>query len=391
MVQTGLEFFLSTAYKKYRGQRLGVLCNQASVDRNLRHISELILNKKLGLNVTCFVGPQHGIRGEKQDNMVESQDFVDSITRLPVFSLYGSSRVPTMDLLHKIDTFVVDLQDIGSRVYTFMYTLANTMRAAKEHGKKVVVLDRPNPVGGNLIEGNVLEQEFASFVGQFPICVRHGLTMGEIANLFNEAFNIGCDLEVVPLKGWKRENYGDSWGRDWVPPSPNIPNLTSAIIFSGMVFFEGTNISEGRGTTRPFEWIGAPYVQPDRLAKEMNQLKLPGVYFRPIFFQPSYQKHKDTICGGVQIHVSQRKTFNAFRTGLYLLERIATMHPGDFQWKKPPYEYEYDRMPIDLIAGTAKIREAIDQGKGVREIEKEFSQQLKVFAKVRKQYLLYGK
>jgi len=391
MIQTGLEVFLKTAHKKYRGQRLGVLCNQASIDRNLRHISELVLEKKLGLNVTCFIGPQHGVRGEKQDNMIESEDFVDPVTRLPVFSLYGTTREPSVELLNKIDTFVVDLQDIGSRVYTFMYTLANCMRSAKEHGKKVVVLDRPNPVGGELLEGNTLEKEFASFVGQFPLCVRHGMTMGELARMFNKAFAINCDLEVVPVKGWKRGQYGDAWGRDWVPPSPNIPNLTSAIIFSGMVFFEGTNISEGRGTTKPFEFIGAPYIKPDALAEAMNRMKLPGVYFRPIFFQPTYQKHMGKICGGVQIHVTQRKTFNAFRSGLYLLDQIASTHPGDFEWKKPPYEYEYERMPIDLIAGTSKVREAIDQGEGVKAFDKECTQELKEFAKLRKQFLLYGK
>lgn len=390
-MDTGLEVFLKSAHKKYRGQRIGVLCNQASVDKQLRHISELVLEKKLGLNVTCFIGPQHGMRGEKQDNMIESEDFVDPVTRLPVFSLYGTSREPTVELLNKIDTFVIDLQDIGSRVYTFMYTLANCLRAGKAHGKKVVVLDRPNPVGGELIEGNVLEKEYASFVGQFPICVRHGMTMGEIATLFNEAFGIGCELDVVPLKGWKRSHYGDTWGRDWVPPSPNIPNLTSAIIFSGMVFFEGTNVSEGRGTTKPFEFIGAPYVNPDQLASEMNALKLPGVYYRPIFFQPTYQKHKDTICGGVQIHVTQRKVFNAFRSGLYLLEKVATLYPDDFEWKKPPYEYEYERMPIDLIAGTAQVREEIDQGRGVKDFDKECTRQLKDFAKLRRKFLLYGK
>jgi len=390
-METGLEVFLKSAHKKYRGQRLGVLCNQASVNKELRHISELVLQKKLGLNVTCFIGPQHGMRGEKQDNMIESEDFVDPVTRLPVFSLYGTSREPTVELLNKVDTIVVDLQDIGSRVYTFMYTMANCLRAGKAHGKKVVVLDRPNPVGGELLEGNVLEKEYASFVGQFPICVRHGMTMGELARLFNEAFEIGCELDVVPLKGWKRGHYGDTWGRDWVPPSPNIPNLTSAIIFSGMVFFEGTNISEGRGTTKPFEFIGAPYINPDKLAAEMNGLKIPGVYYRPIFFQPTYQKHKDANCGGVQIHVTNRKTYNAFRSGLYLLERIATLYPNDFQWKKPPYEYEFERMPIDLIAGTAQIREAIDQGRGVKEFDKECTRQLKEFAKLRKPFLMYGK
>ena len=390
MIETGLEVFLQKSHKKYRGLRLGVLCHPASVDSRLRHISELVLQKKLDIKVSCFLGPQHGMRGEKQDNMIESDDFVDPASKLPVFSLYGSSREPTVPMLAELDAFVIDLQDIGSRVYTFMYTMANCMRAAKAHDKKVIILDRPNPVGGKLLEGNVLEHSCASFVGQFPICVRHGMTMGELAKLFNDAFKIDCDLDIVKVKGWKRGKYAESWERDWVPPSPNIPNLTSAITFSGMVFFEGTNISEGRGTTRPFEWIGAPFINPDLLANEMNSLKLGGVYFRPIFFQPTYQKCRDQVCGGVQVHVTDRKEFNAFRVGLFLLGKIAALYPDKFEWKQPPYEYEHTRMPIDLIAGSAKLREDIDLGKGVEEFDQMAEEQLKEFVRLRKSYLLYA-
>lgn len=389
MIETGLEVFAKTAYKKYRKLRLGVLCNQASVDRKLRHASDLVLQEKLGLKVTCFIGPQHGIRGEKQDNMIESDDFVDPVTKLPVFSLYGTSREPSAKLLETVDAIVIDLQDIGSRVYTFMYTMANCMRAAKVHGKKIIVLDRPNPIGGKLIEGNVLEPSCASFVGQFPICVRHGMTMAELALLFNEAFEIGCDLEIVKCRGWKRKMYADKWERDWVTPSPNIPNLEAAHVFSGIVFFEGTNVSEGRGTTKPFEWVGAPFIQPDKLAGEMNGLGLDGIYFRPIFFQPTYQKGKDQICGGVQLHVTDRKTFNAFRAGLYLLGKIAALYPNDFKWKQPPYEYEHIRMPIDLIAGSAKLREDIEGGRGVEAFDRKSTEELEGFKKLRREFLIY--
>lgn len=388
-MQTGLEVFLDKAHRQYRKLRLGILCNQASQDRNLSHIVELILQKKLKLNVTCFIGPQHGIRGEKQDNMVESEDFTDPRSGLPVFSLYGTSRVPTTRLLESIDAFVVDLQDIGSRVYTFMYTMANCMRAAKEHGKKVIVLDRPNPVGGLQIEGNVLEPNFTSFVGQFPICVRHGLTMAELALLFNEAFGIGCELDIVKCRGWKRSYFAEDWKRDWVPPSPNIPNPTAAHVFSGSVFFEGTNVSEGRGTTRPFEWVGAPFIQSDALAKVMNGLKLKGVYFRPIFFQPTYHKGKDQVCGGVQVHITDKKKFNSFQTGLWLLGKIAELYPKDFKWKEPPYEYEHTRMPIDLIAGSDLLRKSIDDEKGVKGFEQKALQELEGFRKLRKKFLIY--
>ena len=306
MVKTGLELFVAEEYKRFRKLRLGILCNQASVDKHLLHASHLIL-KREQLTVTCLIGPQHGIRGEKQDNMVESQDFIDPVTKLPVYSLYGETREPNTKLLNAIDAFVIDLQDIGTRIYTFMYTMANCMRAAKRANKKIIVLDRPNPIDGKRIEGNVLDPLFTSFVGQFPICTRHGMTMGELALLFNDGFSIGCDLEVIALKGWKRNDAADTWGRDWVPPSPNIPTLTSALVFPGMVHFEGTNISEGRGTTKPFEWIGAPFIEPDRVAAILNKKKLGGVYFRPIFFQPTYQKWKDEVCGGVKYMWKIRK------------------------------------------------------------------------------------
>lgn len=389
MLDFGIETFFKSSYKNFRKARIGVLCNQASNTKDLRHISQVITDKRYRLDITCFIGPQHGIRGEKQDNMVESDDFIDPISGLPVFSLYGASRVPTPAILDKVDTFLIDLQDIGTRIYTFMYTMANCMRAAASTGKKVVILDRPNPIGGLQIEGNVLEEGFTSFVGQFPICVRHGLTMGELALLFNDAFGIKCDLEVIKLKGWSRKTYADEWGRDWVPPSPNIPTLNSAIVFPGMVLFEGTNVSEGRGTTKPFEYIGAPYIYPDKLANEMNSLKIPGVYFRAIYFQPTYQKWKDQVCGGVQVHVTNRKQFNAYYAGICLLEKIAHMYPNDFQWKQPPYEYEYEKMPIDLIVGSSVVRFSIEGKKSLAAFHQYEKDQLREFGKLAKEYHLY--
>jgi uncharacterized protein YbbC (DUF1343 family) len=388
-MQTGLDMFVASAHKKYRGLRLGVLCHPASVDARLRHVRDLVMDAKLRLDVTCFIGPQHGIRAEKQDNMIESDDFVDPVYDVPVYSLYGKFRDPWPEMLDALDAFVVDLQDVGTRIYTYAYTMANVMRAAKAHGKKVIVLDRPNPVDGVHVEGNALEPGCASFVGQFPIPVRHGLTMGELAWLFAEEFGLGGEFDVIKMKGWKRRTWGDEWKRDWVPPSPNIPTFSSALVFPGMVHFEGTNVSEGRGTTKPFEWIGAPYVDPDRLATEMARRKLPGVYFRPIYFQPTYQKGKDEVCGGVQVHVTDRRKFDAFRAGIHLLAAIAEQNPGRFQWKQPPYEYEFERMPIDLIAGTPLLREAIDAGRGVKELEERAREDVKRFKKVRKKYLLY--
>ncbi len=390
MIATGLEIFLAKSHAKYRKLRLGVLCNQASVDRRLQHISDLVLQKKLKLNVTCFIGPQHGVRGEKQDNMVESSDFIDPRINLPVYSLYGTSREPTPPLLEKVDAFVVDLQDIGTRIYTFMYTMANCMRAAKATGKKVIVLDRPNPIGGVLVEGNVLESGYTSFVGQYSMPTRHGMTMGELARLFNEAYGIGCNLDVIECKGWKRPMDADTWGRDWVSPSPNIPNLTSALTFPGTVHFEGASVSEGRGTTKPFEWIGAPYVDPDKLADEMNKKKFPGVYFRAIYFQPTYQKGKDQVLGGVQIHVTNRKLYQPFRSGIELLAAFYRQgKDGKFQWKQPPYEYEHTRMPIDLIAGSAALREELEKTGGVRDFLAKSKKECQDFLKLRRKFLLY--
>lgn len=390
MLQTGLEVFLEKDHRKYRDFRLGVVCNQASNDSKLRHISELVMAPKQKLKVTAFFGPQHGIRGEKQDNMVESADFKDPVTGLPVHSLYGDFREPTEAMIVDIDAFLIDLQDIGTRIYTFMYTMANCMRVAAKSKKRVVVLDRPNPIDGIHTEGNLLEPLYASFVGQYPIVVRHGLSMGELALLFNEQFGIHCELDVVRMKGWKRAMTAWDWKRDWVVPSPNIPTPLSAQVFPGSVLFEGTNISEGRGTTHPFEWVGAPYIKdPDLLAKEMNRMKLKGVYFRPIFFQPTYQKGKDEVCGGVQIHITDADTFRPYVAGVRLLHAIAKLHPKDFKWKQPPYEYEFEKMPIDLIAGTAALRQSVEARAGSANFEKRCQSDAKEFEKIRKRYLIY--
>jgi uncharacterized protein YbbC (DUF1343 family) len=390
MIQTGLDRFTLSEYKKFQGQKLGVLCNQASVTRKLRHISDCVLDKSLKLDVRRFFGPQHGIRGEKQDNMVESSDFVDPRSSLPIVSLYSSIREPSPAHIADLDTLLVDLQDIGCRVYTFVSTVANCMRAAKNAGKKIVVLDRPNPIGGVRVEGNVLEPSFSSFVGQYPIAMRHGMTLGELALLINDAFAVGCDLEVIHIKGLRRrENEADRWGRAWVSPSPNIPSHESARVFPATVLFEGTEISEGRGTTRPFEWIGAPFIDPDLLANHMNKMKLPGVFFRPIFFQPTYQKCRDQVCGGGQLHVTDASKFQAVRTGIWLIYGIRQLFGEKLRWKNPPYEYEYDRMPVDLIMGTDKLRKAVDDQKGLREFEQWTAETLAQFKKLRRQYLLY--
>lgn len=389
MIWTGLELLARRGYRHYQSHQLGLLCHQASVDRSLCHASLLLTNKKLKLDLRLFFGPQHGIRGEKQDNMVESSDFIDPRTRLPVISLYAKSREPDHDAMSRIDTLLVDLQDIGCRIYTFMYTMANCMRVARQTGRRVVVLDRPNPIGGDRVDGHVLDPRFSSFVGQYAIPTQHGMTLGELAQLFNDHFGIGCELVVIPCNGWKRPEQANRWGRDWVAPSPNIPTLDSARVFPGSVLFEGTNLSEGRGTTKPFEWVGAPFIDPDKLANEMNQKKLGGVWFRPIFFQPTYQKQKDQVCGGVQIHIVDSKRIRPVRVGIELLYSIRKLYGEKLEWKQPPYEYEYNRPPIDLIAGTDRLRKAVDAQAGLKNHYAEADEALAKFKVIRRRYLLY--
>ena len=284
---------------------------------------------------------------------------------------------------------VVDLQDIGTRIYTYVYTMANCMRAAKAHGLRVIVCDRPNPIGGIDVEGITLEAGSESFVGQFPIPTRHGMTIGELARLFNEHFGIGADLEVVTLDGWRRSMYWDGTGLPWVMPSPNIPTLDSAIVFPGTVHVEGTIASEGRGTTKPFELIGAPWVKAERFAAGLNARNLPGVHFRAVVFEPTFQKNAGVACGGCQIHVLDRDAFRPVLTGLAVIDAMRAEDPAAFAWKPPPYEYEHDRDPIELIAGSPAFRAAIDRGERAEQIAGRWQDSVELFRELRRPYLLY--
>ena len=386
-VVLGLEKLLQGG-TSFRGARLGLVCNQASVDHNYQHAADL-LHQHPELDLRALFGPQHGIRGDVQDNMIETEHGIDRKTGLPAHSLYSETREPTEAMLRDIDVVVFDMQDVGCRIYTFVYTLANCMRAAKKWGKRVVVCDRPNPISGAVISGNVLEPEYASFVGQFPIPTRHGMTVAELARMFKDHFNIGCELEVLSMDGWRREYWHDETDAPWVMPSPNMPTLSSATVFPGTVHFEGTQLSEGRGTTRPFELIGAPYIDPDAYAANLNALGFPGVFFRSCGFQPTFQKHAGVSCGGVQIHVKDRKSFEPVITGVALVKLAYDMYPDQFRWKDPPYEYVYDQNPFDVISGTNKIREAIEQGSQLREIEASWKVGLAEFRTLREGYLMY--
>jgi len=292
-------------------------------------------------------------------------------------------------MLQDVDVLVFDMQDVGCRIYTFVYTMANCMRAAKRFGKRVIVCDRPNPISGIALSGNVLEPEYASFVGEFPLPTRHGMTVGELAQMFNEHFGINCELEVVTMDGWSRECWMDDTDAPWVMPSPNMPTVDTATVFPGAVHFEGTQLSEGRGTTRPFELFGAPYVVPEGYARQLNSIGFPGVYFRACVFQPTFQKHARVSCGGVQIHVTNREEFEPVIVGVAMVKTVYDMYREHFRWKDPPYEYVYDRNPFDVIAGTNKVREAIEQGSSIETINESWRAPLAEFKQKREPYLLY--
>ncbi len=377
----GIEVLLAEPPDLLRGKRIGLITNPTGVDRQLRSDIDL-LARHPSLRLVALFGPEHGVRGNAQagEKVGASRD---AATGLPVFSLYGEHREPTPEMLKDVDVLLFDIQDVGARFYTYPYTLAGAMRAAKRAGIPVVVLDRPNPLGGVQVEGPVLEPEYASFVGQFPIPVRHGMTIGELARLFNEAFAIGAELHVVPVKGWHRNEAEPGNKLPWVPPSPNMPTPDTALVYPGTALFEGTNVSEGRGTTRPFETIGAPFINAEKLATHMNALGLPGVRFRPAWFTPTFSKHAGVLCGGVQIHVTDRNAFLPFRTGLALLKAIHDLHPQAFRFEtgEPPF--------FDKLAGNGWIRQSIEKGESLDAIEVRWQPALRQFEELRRRYLLY--
>jgi uncharacterized protein YbbC (DUF1343 family) len=370
------------------GRRIGVVANPASVDGSFRHVVDRAASEP-GATLAAVFGPQHGFRADLQDNMIESPHARDARRRVPVYSLYSETREPTAEMLAGLDALVIDLQDVGARIYTFVYTMANCLRAAARHGVPVIVCDRPNPIGGVAVEGPTLVKGYESFVGLFPIPMRHGMTIGELARLFNERFGIGADLEVVPLEGWRREMYWDQTGLAWVMPSPNMPTLDTAVIYPGGVLFEGTQLSEGRGTTRPFELLGAPGIDAEPFAARLNALGIEGAHFRPVVFEPTFHKHAGLECGGCQIHVTDRRSFRPVLAGVAAMGEFHRAAPDRFAWRQPPYEYVHDRMPIDILSGSDRLRQAIEADVPAREIAREWDAGTREFLTVREAYLMY--
>jgi len=370
------------------GARVGVVCNHASVDHAFRHIVDRLIEAP-DIELAAIFGPQHGFRSDVQDNMIETPHRDDAARRVPVHSLYSETREPTAEMLGGVDVLVIDLQDIGARIYTYIYTMANCLRAAARHGVPVIVCDRPNPIGGSQVEGAALVPGFESFVGQFPLPMRHGMTIGELARLFNDHFGIGAALEISPMERWQRGTYWDQTRLPWVMPSPNMPTLDTAIVYPGTVLFEGLVLSEGRGTTRPFELVGAPWIDADRFAAAMNELELPGVYFRPAVFQPTFQKHAQQACGGCQIHVLRRDEFRPVLTGVALIDMFRRFDPARFAWRPPPYEYEHDKTPIDILAGSDALRRQIETETPLNAIAASWRSDEAAFERIRRPYLLY--
>ena len=387
-VVPGITRLLGSDRAAIAGGRVGLVCNPASVDVAFRHSADLLFDDA-DVRLTAIFGPQHGFRSDLQDNMIETPHARDARRRVPVYSLYSETREPSAEMLREVDVLVVDLQDVGTRVYTYIYTMANCMRAASRHGVRVVVCDRPNPIGGVQVEGATLREPWTSFVGQFPIPLRHGMTIGELARLFNDAFGLGSALDVVMLEGWRREMYFDGTGLPWVIPSPNIPTLESAVAYPGAVLFEGTQLSEGRGTTRPFELIGAPWIDGERLADAMNARGLPGVHFRPVFFEPTFNKHARRTCGGCQIHVTERRTFEPVRTSVELIAEFRRQDSAKFGWREPPYEYEHEKEPIDILYGSDRLRTTVDATGDVTALIESWKPEEEAFRRLRERYLLY--
>lgn len=388
VVGLGIDNLLASRPSWLRGARVGLLANQASVDSRLRHTRDRLI--EAGVKLTAIFAPQHGYFGEQQANMIESDDFIDEQLSIPVFSLYGKSREPTDAMLSHIDILVVDLQDVGTRVYTFGTTMALSLKAASSHGVEVVVLDRPNPIGGHHREGNLLDPELSSFVGHYPLPMRHGLTIAEMARLFNEAFGIGAPLQVFAMKGWKRAMLYGKTGLYWVPPSPNLPTPESTLVYPGQVALEGTNLSEGRGTTTPFELWGSPYLSPKRVLESLSGANLAGLVLRPAQFTPSFDKWNGQSCLGFQIHVTDTETFRPYRSSLNLIRAVLSTHPHEFEWTSPPYEYEYHHLPIQIILGSSNLHTQLQTGADLEDLEQDWKPQLLEFQQQCEPYLLYS-
>lgn len=375
---TGLDNLLSSHLDLIRHKRLGLLTNAAGVTRQLQ--SNIDALREAGMDLVALYSPEHGLAAAAGHGVLIASTW-DTRTGLPVYSLYGDTFKPTREMLSGLDVLLFDLQDVGVRFYTVAYTLAKALEGCVECGLPLLVLDRPNPIGGALIEGPLLDPTLQSSVGYGPLALRHGLTLGELARFYNQELHIGADLQVIPMQNWNRAMWHDETGLTWVPSSPNMPHPGTAILYPGICLVEGTNCSAGRGTPLPFEIVGAPWLDGYALAAEMNALSLEGVRFRPLTFTPTDDKFADETCSGVQVHVTEREALRPVSVGLYLIATVKRLCPDQFEWQVEHF---------DLLIGDGRVRAAMDRGDAVDTITDQWTQGQKDFAARRAAYLMYG-
>jgi len=390
-VRTGQEKLLNERRELISGRRVGLIVNPTSVTPDLTHLATRIAHSE-DVHLAALFGPEHGILGAAQD-MISVEESDNTLLGVPVFSLYGDSLEslrPTPDQLNGLDVLVFDIQDIGARYYTYAYTLMLAMEVAAEKGVHVVVLDRPNPIGGTRVEGNIVHPGWDSFVGMHPLANRHGMTLGELAHLFRKERRIDVELTVVPMDGWSRNMLFHETGLPWVMPSPNMPTVDTTLVYPGMCLIEGTAMSEARGTTRPFEISGAPWLNGEDLAHALHREELPGVRFRPLGFEPTFQKHGGVPCGGVQIHITNPHTFDSMRTGVAFVRNARELGGDHFDWRREVYEFVDDRLAIDLLFGDPRIREALEAGATTESLMEAMESDRRDFLSRREEFLMYG-
>lgn len=378
-VKLGIENLLENRLNLLAGKKVGLITSPTGLDSQLRSTVDLLFRS--GVRLTGLYGPEHGVRGNAQAGE-EVSSSIDETTGLPVYSLYGPTKKPTREMLKDVDTLIFDMQDVGCRYYTFNYTMAYAQEAASEYGLEFIVLDRPNPLGGVTVEGNLVQEGYRSFVGAYPLPNRYGLTIGELSLYLAKFLGVGKDPTVIKLSGWERNMYYEETELLWVPPSPNLPTVDSAVLYPGTCLFEGTNLSEGRGTTRPFEIIGAPWLNAFKLADELNEKNLPGVLFRPVFFVPTFSKHEKKECQGVHVHVTDRQVLEPLRVALYLLSAV-------FKYQETEFLSNNNRYFFNLLAGDPEIKDQIKTGINPDEIIEKMNSENHDFQKNAKQIMLY--
>lgn len=384
-MQLGIDLLINNEFESLINKDIGLLTNISATDQNLIPTVDFFINCK-DFNLKIIFAPEHGLFSALQD-LIYVKDYQQR--GIPVISLYGKRLLPSIKVLKEIDILVIDLIDIGTRYYTFIWSAVLLLKQIARLNKKIIILDRPNPLNGLTVQGPILEEKFISFVGLYSLPVRHGLTIGEICKMINIEENIGADLEIIKMKGWKRKFYFPDCGLKWTVPSPNMPSFETALVYPGMCLLEGTNVSEGRGTTRPFEIFGAPWINEEEFIRELKRRNIQGAEFRPLKFIPTFHKYCGKICGGAQIYITDLKNFDPICIGLEIISTIKELYPKKFAWRKPPYEFEKKKLPFDILIGNSWIRKAIEKSESVDSMKKRWQNELDAFKKMRLKYLFY--